>query len=74
MFGVKLAERQCAILNLIRKPPAITGRQMSETLSVSQLTRKAMKHGFTSLDNTFALSEWWIRVSINRANDSNLFG
>ena len=34
----KLTERQQKILNLIRKSPTITGKQMSETLSVSQRT------------------------------------
>ena len=36
--GTKLTERQQKILNLIKGIPAITGRQMSETLSVSQRT------------------------------------
>ena len=34
----KLTERQQKILNLIQESPTITGRQMSETLSVSQRT------------------------------------
>ena len=34
----KLTERQQKILNLIKESPAITGKQMSETLSVSQRT------------------------------------
>ena len=34
----KLTERQQKILNLIRESPTITGKQMSETLSVSQRT------------------------------------
>ena len=34
----KLTERQQKILNLIKKSPTITGKQMSETLSVSQRT------------------------------------
>ena len=34
----KLTERQQQILNLIQESPTITGRQMSETLSVSQRT------------------------------------
>lgn len=38
MSEMKLTERQKKILNLIRKSPTITGRQMSETLSVSQRT------------------------------------
>ena len=35
---MKLTERQQKILNLIKDSPTITGRQMSETLSVSQRT------------------------------------
>lgn len=34
----KLTERQDKVLSLIKKSPTITGRQMSETLSVSQRT------------------------------------
>ena len=34
----KLTERQKEILNLIKESPTITGKQMSETLSVSQRT------------------------------------
>jgi ATP-dependent DNA helicase RecG len=34
----KLTERQQKILNLIKEFPTITGKQMSETLSVSQRT------------------------------------
>ena len=34
----KLTKRQQKILNLIRESPTITGKQMSETLSVSQRT------------------------------------
>ena len=36
--NTKLTERQLKMLNLIRKSPAISGRQMSEILSVSQRT------------------------------------
>ena len=35
---MKLTERQQKILNLIKESPTITGKQMSETLSVSQRT------------------------------------
>ena len=38
MSESKLSERQQKILNLIKESPTITGRQMSETLSVSQRT------------------------------------
>jgi ATP-dependent DNA helicase RecG len=36
--GDQLTERQRNILNLIKESPTITGRQMSETLSVSRRT------------------------------------
>jgi len=38
MSETKLTERQQKILNLIKETPTITGKQMSETLSVSQRT------------------------------------
>ena len=38
MSETKLTERQQKILNLIKDSPTITGRQMSETLSVGQRT------------------------------------
>ena len=38
MSETKLTERQRKILNLVKENPAITGKQMSETLSVSQRT------------------------------------
>ena len=38
MSETKLTERQHKILDLIKKSPTITGKQMSETLSVSQRT------------------------------------
>ena len=38
MSETKLTERQQRILNLIKESPTITGKQMSETLSVSQRT------------------------------------
>ena len=38
MSETKLTERQQIILNLIKESPTITGKQMSETLSVSQRT------------------------------------
>jgi len=38
MSETKLTERQQKILNLVKESPTITGRQMSETLSVSQRT------------------------------------
>ncbi len=38
MSETKLTERQQKILNLIKESPTITGKQMSETLSVSQST------------------------------------
>ena len=38
MSETKLTDRQQKILNLIKESPTITGKQMSETLSVSQRT------------------------------------
>ena len=38
MSDTKLTERQYNILNLVKESPTITGKQMSETLSVSQHT------------------------------------
>ena len=38
MSETKLIERQQKILNIINESPTITGKQMSETLSVSQRT------------------------------------
>ena len=38
MTETKLTERQQEILNLIKESPTITGKQMAETLSVSQRT------------------------------------
>ena len=38
MTETKLTERQQKILNLIKESPTITGKQMSEILSVSQRT------------------------------------
>ena len=38
MSETRLTERQQNILNLIKESPTITGKQMSETLSVSQRT------------------------------------
>ena len=38
MSETKLSERQQKILNLIKESPTITGKQMSEILSVSQRT------------------------------------
>ena len=38
MSETKLTERQQKMLNLIKEFPTITGKQMSETLSVSQRT------------------------------------
>ncbi len=38
MSETKLTERQQKILNLVKESPTITGKQMSEMLSVSQRT------------------------------------
>jgi ATP-dependent DNA helicase RecG len=44
----KLTERQRNILNIIKESPTISGRQMSEMLSVSQRT---IEHDFSYLQN-----------------------
>lgn len=38
MSETKLTERQLKIINLIKKSPSITAKQLSETLSVSSRT------------------------------------
>ena len=38
MSDTKLTEHQYKTLNLVKESPTITGKQMSETLSVSQRT------------------------------------
>lgn len=38
MSELKLSERQWEILNFVKRSPTISGRQMSEILSVSQRT------------------------------------
>ena len=69
MSEMKLTERQQKILNLIKESPTITGKQMSETLSVSQRTierdlsalqkRGILKH--EGMDNNGE----WVLVSIS---------
>ena len=44
----KLTERQQKIFNIIKKSPTITGRQMTEMLSVSQRT---IEHDLSALQN-----------------------
>jgi ATP-dependent DNA helicase RecG len=46
MSEAKFTERQQKILNLIKESPTITGKQMSETLSVSQRT---IEHDLSAL-------------------------
>ena len=52
MSVTKLTERQQKILNLIKESPTITGKQMSETLSVSQRT---IERGLSALQKVGAL-------------------
>ena len=63
----KLTERQQKILNLIKISPTITGKQMSETLSVSQRTierdlsalqkKGILKHEGKDNDGKWVISE-----------------
>ena len=63
----KLTERQQKIPNLIKESPTITGRQLSETLSVSQRTIErdlsalqkigALKHEGKDNDGKWVISE-----------------
>ena len=48
MSETKLTERQQKILNLIKESPTITGRQMSDTSSVSQRTIERDIKSFTT--------------------------
>ena len=67
MSETKLTERQQKILNLIKESPTITGRQMSETLSVSQRTierdlsvlqkKGILKHEGKDNDGKWVISE-----------------
>jgi ATP-dependent DNA helicase RecG len=63
----KLTERQQKILNLIKVSPTITGKQMSETLSVRQRTierdlsalqkKGILKHEGKDNDGKWVMSE-----------------
>ena len=63
----KLTERQHKIFNLIKESPTITGKQMSETLSVSQRTierdlsvlqkKGILKHEGKDNDGKWVISE-----------------
>ena len=67
MSETKLTERQQKILNLIKASPTITGKQMSETLSVSQRTierdlsamqkKGVLKHEGKDNDGKWVISE-----------------
>ena len=61
----KLTERQQKILNLIKESPTITGKQMSETLSVSQRTIERdlsalQKHGVLKREGKDNDGKWVI--------------
>ena len=65
MSETKLAERQQKILNLIKESPTITGKQMSETLSVSQRTIERdlsalQKHGVLKREGKDNDGKWVI--------------
>ena len=67
MSETKLTERQQKILNLIKASPTITGKQMTETLSVSQRTierdlsamqkKGVLKHEGKDNDGKWVISE-----------------
>ena len=62
---MKLTERQQKILNLIKESPTITGKQMSETLSVSQRTIERglsalQKHGVLKREGKDNDGKWVI--------------
>ena len=71
MSETKLTERQQKILNLIKESPTITGRQMSETLSVSQRTierdlstlqkKGVLKHEGRDNDGAWVMLKKWSR-------------
>jgi len=61
----KLTERQQKMLNLIKESPTITGKQMSETLSVSQRTIERdlsalQKHGVLKREGKDNDGKWVI--------------
>ena len=61
----KLTERQQKMLNLIKESPTITGKQMSETLSVSQRTIERdlsalQKHGVLKREGKDNDGKWII--------------
>ena len=67
---MKLTERQQKILNLIKEYPTITGRQMSEILSVSQRTIERdlsalQKHGVLKREGKDNDEMWIISLGTN---------
>ena len=63
----KLTERQQKILNFIKESPTITGKQMSETLSVSQRTIERdlsalQKHGALKREGKDNDGKWVINI------------
>ena len=65
MSETKLTERQQKMLNLIKESPTITGKQMSETLSVSQRTIERdlsalQKHGVLKREGKDNDGKWVI--------------
>ena len=74
MSETKLSERQQKILNLIKESPTITGRQMSEMLSVSQRT---IERDLSALQKLGVLkhegkdnNRMWVFVSISNWIDT----
>ena len=65
----KLSERQQKMLNLIKESPTITGKQMSETLSVSQRTIERdlsalQKHGVLKREGK-DIDGKWVIISVS---------
>ncbi|MBQ7634303.1 MAG: putative DNA binding domain-containing protein [Bacteroidaceae bacterium] len=70
MSETKLTERQQRILNLIKESPTITGKQMSETLSVSQRTIERdlsalQKNGALKREGKDNHGKWIITIYMN---------
>ena len=70
MSETKLTERQQKILNLIKESPTITGKQMSETLSVSQRTIERdlsllKKMGILKHEGKDNAGKWIARIDID---------
>ena len=73
VLGTKITDRQQKILNLIKESPTISGRQMSEILSVSQRT---IERDLSSLHKSGILKHegkdndgmWIVTINCSRVN------